>query len=149
MIKNQIKDDLVEAMKEKNEVKKLSLKSVLAGFTNELVSLGKTPQDEVTDEIALTVIKKEVKKRKDAFEQFKNAGRNELAENESKEIEILEKYLPEMMNNDELLSIAKSKKEKLGIDDKSKMGILIGAVMKETAGNADGSDVKKIVESIL
>ena len=149
MIKNQIKADLIKAMKEKNEVKKLSLKSVLAGFTNELVSLGKTPQDEVTDEIALSVIKKEVKKRKDAFEQFKNAGRNELAENESQEIEILEKYLPEMMNNDKLLNIAKSKKAELNIDDKSKMGILIGAVMKETAGNADGSDVKRIVESIL
>ncbi len=149
MIKEEIKNDLKIAMKAHNDIAKNTLKGLLSAFTNEVISQGGKPQDEVTDEIAVKVIKRMVKQRKDAISQFKEGGRDDLVENESKELEILEKYLPEQMSEEEILKITTKKKEELGIEDKSKMGILIGAVMKETAGNADGGVVKNIVTSLF
>ena len=149
MIKTQIENDLILAMKEKNEVAKTTLRAVKAGFINELVASGKTPQCEVTDEMALNVIKKEVKKRKDAYEQFTKGQRSDLAENEKNEIAVLQKYLPEMMSLEEVKKVAILKKAELKIEDKSKMGILIGSLMKDLKDKADGSDVKKIVEALF
>jgi uncharacterized protein YqeY len=148
-MKDQIKEDLKEAMREHNETAKNTLKGALSAFTNELVAMGKTPRDELSKEESLKVIKRMEKQRKDSIEKFNLGGRSDLAESEIAELKVLEKYLPKMMSNESILEIAKSKKSELGIDDISKMGILVGAVMKETAGQADGSEVKKAVESLF
>jgi uncharacterized protein YqeY len=148
-MKDQIKEDLKEAMREHNETAKNTLKGALSAFTNELVAMGKTPRDELSEEESVKVIKRMEKQRKDSIEKFNLGGRSDLAESEIAELKVLEKYLPKMMSNESILEIAKSKKSELGIDDISKMGILVGAVMKETAGQADGSEVKKAVESLF
>ena len=148
-LKEKVKEALKIAMKEHNEAGKNALKSLVAGFTNELVANGKTPQDEVTDELALKVIKKAVKQRKDSIKQFEKANRPELVAKEKEELEILEDFLPEQMSEETILGIAKKKKEELNIENKSKIGILIGAVIKETKGQADGSIVSKIVNSLF
>ncbi len=108
-----------------------------------------TPQSEVSDELALGVIKRLAKQRKDSIEQFRNGGREDLASQEEKELVILEELLPNMMSQEEIRPVAEKKKAELGIEDKSKMGILIGAVMKELAGQADGGDVKIVVQSLF
>lgn len=148
-LKEKIKEDLKVAFKAKNELEKNTLKGILAGFINELVAIGKTPQDELSEDEMITVIKRLQKQRKDSIEKFTEAGREDLAESEKKELEIVERYLPEAMSEDEIEKIAIKVKDELNIDDKSKMGILIGNVMKETAGKADGSDVKKVVEKLF
>lgn len=145
----QINTEIKEAMKTKNDTKLTVLRSLKSGFTNELVATGKTPHDEVNDELAMTVIKRASKQRKDAIEQFEKGGRPELAENEKKELEIIEAYLPEMMSEEKVREIVLNKKAELGISDKSGMGQLMGAVIKETAGQADGGIVKKIVDEEL
>ena len=94
-------------------------------------------------------MKKLVKQRKDSIEQFTNGGRPELAECEKYELGILEKYLPSAMPKAEIEKIATDLKAKLGITDKTKMGQLMGAVIKETKGKADGADVKEVVEKLL
>lgn len=152
VIFNGIKDELKTALKEKDSLKLTVLRGMLAGFTNELISQKKKPQDEVTDEIAMTVIKKAVKQRKDSIEQFEKGGRKDLVEIEKSELEILEKYLPVMMSSEEIKKIAETKKVELGIEDKTKIGILIGAVLKEikTIGaSADGNEVKKVIEELF
>lgn len=148
-LKEQIKEDLKIAFKAKNELEKDTLKGILAGFVNELVSIGKTPQDELSNDEMVAVIKRLQKQRKDSIEKFSEAGRDDLAGNEKQELEIIEKYLPEAMSEEEIEKIAKEVKDEMNIDDKSKMGILIGNIMKETAGKADGSDVKKVVEKLF
>ena len=148
-LKKQIKTELMSAMKEKNEIAKNVLKGLLSAFTNELVASGRTPRDELSNDEILKVIKRAVKQRKDSIAQFEKGGRNDLAEGEKQELKILEKYLPEMMSEEEILKIAQQKKEEMQVEDKSKMGILVGAVMKETAGQADGSIVSKIVTSLF
>jgi uncharacterized protein YqeY len=148
-IKQTIEADLKEAMKAKDEIKLTVLRGIKSGFTNELVASGKTPQDEINDELAMNVVKRAAKQRKDAIEQFENGGRPELAENEKKELEIIEAYLPEMMSEEKVREIVKAKISELGISDKSGMGQLMGAVMSETKGQADGGFVKKVVDEEL
>lgn len=148
-IVDDIKNRLKEAMKAKNEQEMTVLRGLISGFTNELVAQGKTPQDEVTDEIVMTIIKRQAKQRKDSIEQFEKGGRADLAESEKEELAILEAYLPELMSKEEIQKVAEAKKAELGVEDKSKMGILMGAIMKELNGKADGGDVKEVVESLF
>ena len=149
LLHEQIKSQLKEAMKAKEEVRLRTIRSMLTAFTNELVASGKTPQDWLEDDTTLSVIKRLAKQRKESITQYEAAGRNELAEPEKAELEVLEGYLPQMMSAEEIKPIAEAKKAELGIDDKSKMGMLVGAVMKELAGKADGGDVKTVVESLF
>ncbi len=148
-LKKQIKSELKTAMIKKDEVAKNVFKGLLSAFTNELVASGKTPRDVLSENEILKIIKKSIKQRKDSMEQFIQGGRNDLAINEKKELVILEKYLPKMMSELEILKIATKEKEVLQITDQSKIGILVGAVMKETSGQADGYLVKKIVSSLF
>ena len=152
MIQQQIKEELKNAMKDKDQTRVLVLRSLIAGFTNELVAQMKKPQDELPDTDALNVIKRAVKQRKDSIEQYGKGGREDLVANEKAELEILEKYLPEMMSEEKILEIAQTKKTEMGIDDKSKMGVLMGAVIgqiKSAGEEADGALVKKVVESLF
>ena len=144
-----IKSQLKEAMKAKEAVRLRVVRGLLTAFMNELVSTGRTPQDIWTDEQTLAAIKRAAKQRKESITQFEANDRPELAVPEKEELVILESYLPQLMSQEEIKPIAEAKKAELGIDDKSKMGMLVGAVMKELAGKADGGDVKIVVESLF
>jgi len=148
-IATEIKEQLKEAMKAKDTNKLTVLRGLISAFTNELVATGKTPQDEVTDELAMIVLKRASNQRKDAIEQFEKGGREDLVSKEKTELEIIKTYLPKMMDEEKVREIVTKKKEELGISDKSGMGQLMGAVIKEAQGQADGSVVKKIVDEVL
>lgn len=145
----ELKGQLKDALKAKDQVKLRTVRGILTALTNELVATGKTPQDMLYDDGVLSVIKRLAKQRKESITQYETANRPELAEPEKEELVVLESYLPQMMSQEELKPIVEAKMAELGVTDKSKMGILIGAVMKETAGKADGGDVKAVVESLL
>jgi uncharacterized protein YqeY len=142
-----IKGELKEAMKAKEAVRLRVVRGLLTMFMNEMVSTGRTPQDLLTDDEVLAVIKRAAKQRKESITQYEAAGRDELAVPEKEELAVIDTYLPQMMSIEEITPIVIAKKAELGIDDKSKMGMLVGAVMKELAGKADGGDVKTAVEA--
>jgi len=142
-----IKTSLKDAMKAKEEVRLRTIRSMLTAFTNELVASARTPQDWLKDEETLAVIKRLAKQRKESILAFESNGRPELAEPEHAELAILEEFLPTLMSQDQIRPIVEAKKVELGVTDKSKMGILVGAVMKELAGKADGADVKAVVDA--
>jgi uncharacterized protein YqeY len=144
-----LKGALKDAMKSKDAAKLRTVRSMLTAFTNELVATGKKPQDTLDDQGALGVVKRLAKQRKDSIEQYENAGRTDLSAAEKEELAVLESYLPQMMSQDEIRPIVEAKKAELGITDKSKMGMLVGAAMKELAGKADGADVKAVAESLF
>lgn len=144
-----LKNSLKDALRAKDEVRLRTVRGVLTAFTNELVATGRKPQEELPDDEALGVIRRLAKQRKDSIEQFEAGGRADLAENERAEYAILEAYLPQMMSQDEIRPVAEAKRAELGVTDKSGMGKLMGAVMKELAGKADGADVKVVVESLF
>jgi uncharacterized protein len=144
-----IRSELKEAMKAKDAVRLRTVRSILTAFTNELVATGHTPQEMIGDTEGLAVIKRLAKQRKDSIEQYEAAGRTDLSEPEKEELVVLEAYLPQLMSQDEIRPIVETKKAELGITDKAKIGMLVGAVMKELGGKADGSDVKAIAESLF
>jgi uncharacterized protein len=148
-IATDVRELLKVAMREKNQTALDTLRSVMSACTNELVASGKTPQDEVTDDMAQKVISRLIKQRKDSIAQFETGGRTDLALDEKAQLAILEQFQPPQMGEDALRTIALRKKEELGITDKAKAGILTGAVMKEVSGQADGALVKSIIESLF
>lgn len=144
-----IKGELKEALKARDQVRLRTVRSMLTAFTNEAVATGKTPQDMLNDDEVHAVIKRLAKQRKESIVQYEAAGRDDLAEPEKEELAVLEAYLPQMMSKEEIKPIAEAKIAELGVTDKSKMGVLIGALMKELGGKADGGDVKAVVEELL
>lgn len=148
MLVQKIRADMIAAMKAKDDLRVQTLRGALAAFTNELVAKGKKPTEELADNDASTVLKRLAKQRKEAAEQYAKGGRADLAEKESKELKIIEEYLPQMASEDEVEKVAKEKIAEMSAD-KTKMGHVMGAVMKALAGNADGAVVKKVVERLL
>lgn len=136
-------------MKAKDAAKLRTVRSMLTAFTNELVATGKKPQDELDDASVLSVIKRLAKQRKESIVQFEAGNRQDLAEPEKEELAILEAYLPALMSRDAIRPIAEKKIAEMGAIDKSKMGMVVGALIKELQGQADGADVKAVVEEIL
>lgn len=148
-LQQDIKEQMKDAMRAKDAVRLSTLRGLISAFTNELVAQKKTPQDALSDSDALAVIKRAVKQRKDSISQFESAGRGELAEGEKAELAVLMEYVPETMSQEDIEKIARAKMDELGVTDKSKMGVLMGALMKELGGKADGGDVKEVVSKLF
>lgn len=144
-----IKEQIKEAMKAHDTVRLGVVRGLVTSCMNELVATKRTPQDELTDEEVLNVIRRAVKQRKDSIEQFTKGGREDLAMTERAELEILETYLPAMMSKEDVIKVAKAKMAELGVVDKSKIGMFMGALMKELKGKADGDIVKTVVDELL
>ena len=149
MLHDDIKSQIKEAMLAKDSVRLEVLRGLSSAFTNELVAKGKTPQDKLTDEEAIAVISRTAKQRKDAISQFEGAGRQDLADEDKAQLAILEKFLPEMMSEDEVAKIVTAKRDSMGINEQKKKGMLMAEVMKELKGKADGMVVKKVVDSLF
>ena len=148
-LQSDIKGQLKEAMMAKDTVKLTVIRGLITAFTNELVATSRTPQSELEDEEVIALIRRAVKQRKDSIEQFTNGGRPELAESEQAELSVLETYLPAMMSQDEIRPLAEAKIAELGITDKAKAGMVMGALNKDLKGKADGADIKTVVESLF
>lgn len=144
-----IRSDLKTAMKAKDVTTTQTLRSVLSAFTNELVAQKKTPQDTLAESDQLAVIKRLAKQRRDAIKQFTDGNRSDLAEDEAKELVVLQNYLPETMSKDEIRILAEKKLADLKIRDRTDMGKAIGSLMKDLQDRADGADVKAVVEELL
>lgn len=144
-----IKEEIKKAMLAKDTVRLNVMRGISAAFTNELVAKGRKPQEELSDEDGIAVIKRMVKQRKDSIEQFTNGGREDLAADEKAELAILETFLPATMSQDAIRPIAEAKKAEMGVTDKSGMGKLIGTISKELKGQAEGADIKAVVESLF
>lgn len=149
MLTAQIRADLVTAMKARDQIRVDTLRGAITAFTNDLVAKGRKPTEQLTDDEALAVLKRLSKQRKDSIEQFTAGNRPELAEKESLELAIIEAYLPATVSRDEIERVARAKKEELGIADRAGAGKLMGAVIKEFKGTADGADVKAVVDGLF
>ncbi len=149
MIHEQIKSQIKEAMKAKNEIRLSVMRGLSAALVNEAMANGKKPDIILSDPEALAVIKRAAKQRKDSTDQFRAGNREDLAVKEEAELKIIEEFLPTKLSLDKIKQIAIAKKAELQINDASKKGQLIGAIIKATDGQADGNDVKTIVDELL
>ncbi len=148
-IHTNIKEEVKKAMLARDVLRTGVMRSISAAFTNELVTKGRKPQEELQDDEALIVIKRLVKQRKDSIEQFTKGGRQDLVDQEQAELGVLQTLLPPQLSREAIEKVAVIKKTELNISDKAKMGILIGAISKELKGQADGAEIKSVVESLF
>jgi len=149
MLVHDIKTQMIAAMKDKDQLRVETLRGCMAAFTNELVAKGRKPTEELTDDEAVGVLKRLGKQRADAVELYTKGNRPELAEKEASEKKIIEEFLPQMASREEIEKIARAKMDGIDKSDKAAAGKLIGAVMREMAGKADGGDVKAVVTALL
>ncbi len=159
-LKEKIQTDIKKAMQEKGQLKVSVLRMLMAAVFNKekekRAKLSKTEEIEkldelskLTDEETMEAISSEAKKRKDSIEQYKKGNRQDLADQEKKELEILTTYLPEQMPEEEVRKIVKEKINEIGASTPQDTGKVMGAVMSELKGKAEGGLVNKIVQEEL
>jgi len=139
-----IKQDLKQAMLEKNEL----VRDTIRMFLSEVQRYEIDNKEEVDDTKALQIINKMIKQRNDSISQFKNGGRNDLAEKEEKEVDILSKYKPAQLSDEEITSKVKEAIEQSGATSMQDMGKVMG-ILKSLSGSADMGLVSKIVKDEL
>ena len=145
-LKDRLMQDFKDAMKAHDEVAKNTINLARAAIKQYEVD----HRVELDEQGIIDILTKQVKMRKDALSDFEKAGRTDLIENYSREIEILMAYLPKQLTEEEILQIVRDTKAELGIDDgKANMGRLMGAVMPKVKGLADGGAVRTAVQSVL
>lgn len=145
-LKNKINQDLKDAMKSGDKVKLETIRSIRALILEfEKSGAGR----EITQDDEIKMLSTAVKKRKESIEQFRNAGREELASKEEKELQILLAYLPKQLSESEIESEIKKIANEIGASSKADFPKLMPLVMKELKGKADGKIVKSIVERLL
>lgn len=149
MTQAELKEMMKDAMRAKDQVKLTVVRGLLSAMTNEAVTKGKGPDGVLTEDETLTVIMRAAKQRKDSIEQFEKGGRPELAESEKAELAILETMLPAHMSQEEIVAAAQKKATELGVTDKTKANMLMGALMKDLKGKADGNAVKAVVDGMF
>jgi uncharacterized protein YqeY len=149
MTHTELKEAAKAAMKNKETVKLAVLRGIMAAATNELVAKKRKPDEELAEEELLAVISRAAKQRKDSIEQFEKGGRPELAASEKEELAIIEAMLPAQMSEAEIEAAAKAKAAELGVTDKSGANKLMGMLMKDLKGRADGTLVKAVVDRLF
>ena len=149
MIRDDIKAALVTAMKAGDKPKTATIRLIQAAIKNRDIEArtGKAPDDD--DLLVTEVLQKMVKQRKDSLEIFQQQSRPELAQKEIEEIAVIEKFLPQQMDEVALRSALAGIISKVGATTAADMGKVMGAANKELAGKADGKTIAAIVKELL
>jgi hypothetical protein len=142
-----ISSDLITAMKAKDKVALEAIRAAKTAFT--LARTEKSGDTILTTEEELKIIQKLVKQRRESAAIYKEQNRPDLYEKEVAEADILEKYLPAKMNDEELLNIIKDIIARVGAKSPADMGKVMGVATKELAGKADGKEISAKVKQLL
>jgi uncharacterized protein YqeY len=142
----QIDADLKQAMRDRNEVAKLTLRSVKTALTEARTSGAEHTLGETE---VLAVLQKEAKRRRDAAAEYERVGDPQRAAAELAEMQVLAKYLPRQMDADEIEPIAQRVIAQLGATSPKQMGAVMAGVMAEVGGKADGKLVNQVVRRLL
>ena len=146
-MEKRIQADMVAAMKAKETVKLASLRAIKAAIMLAKTAEGAT--GEVTDQEIVKIIQKLVKQRKESAQQYNDAGRPELAENELAEAAVMEVYLPKQLSEEELEEELKKIIAEVGATTPQEMGKVMGVATKKLAGLADGRAISAAVKKLL
>lgn len=141
-----INQDLIAAMKAKDEVKLRAIRAIKAAF---LLAGTETGDKEISDETALKAIKKMAKQRKDSIEIFSKENRSDLVKKESEELEILETYLPPELSKEEIELVLRNLIQQTGASGMKDIGKVMPLAMKELSANADGKLISELLRALL
>jgi len=144
--KNEINEEIKNALKNKNEVRLRVMKMLKTELTNEEV---KNNRKELTEEQVLQVIKKSAKNRRESIEEFNKVGKSDRAKEEEAELKILMEFLPEQLSEEEIEKIVDDTIKEVSAESIRDMGKVMSAVMPKVKGKADGKKVNEIVKAKL
>src|SRR3989344_4078215 len=145
MLKEKLQNDMKEAMKAGDALRRMALSLVLSAVKNKEIE----KRSKLTDEEIIDAISSEVKKRKESIESYEKGGREELAQKERDELNVLMEYMPEQMSEDEIRTEAKKAIAETGAKEIKEMGKVLGVLMPNLKGRADGQTVSRIVKEEL
>jgi uncharacterized protein YqeY len=148
MTKTDLQQQLKESMLARDALRTSVLRMLLSAINYYEIQKGGAGY-EATNEDILGVIQNQAKQRRDSIDQFKTAGRQELADKETKELEILSVYLPEQMGEEEITKLVKEVIAQTGATSMTDMGKVMGALMPKVKGKTDGNLVSGIVKKEL
>lgn len=146
-LENTINQDIKAAMLAKNEADLRALRAVKSALL--LAKTEKGAADIVSEDAEIKVLQKLVKQRKESAEIYKSQNREDLYKIEAEEIEVIEKYLPKQLSEEELIAYLQGVISKLGITSVKEMGKVMGVASKDLAGKADGKAISAGIKSIL
>ncbi len=144
-MKDEIQANLRQALKKGDSLKVSVLRLLIAEIHNQEIE----KRQELNKEETITIIQKEVKKRQESIEAYQKGKREDLVKKEKKELKILSEYLPQQLSPQELEKIIQSVIKKVSATNLSDFGKVMGLVMSEVKGRADGKVISKIVKNIL
>ena len=146
-LKETLKNDLTEAIRSSDKVVSGTIRMVLTAITNEEVS-GKEARVLTDDEI-ITVLSREAKKRREAADEFAKAGRTDKAADEKAEGDVIARYLPAQLSEDDIKKLIAAAVASTGAAGPADMGKVMGAIKPQIAGKADGAVVSSLVKAAL
>ncbi|WP_299227878.1 GatB/YqeY domain-containing protein [Sulfurihydrogenibium sp.] len=142
---NKLQEEMKAAMKSGDKDKLSTLRMLIS----EIKKVQIDSKKELTDEEVISILQKYIKQRKEAYTQYEQAGRKDLAEKELKEIEIVQQFLPPPLSEEELIKIVEETIQEVGASSIKDMGKVVKAVMDKVKGRAEGSLISKIVKEKL
>jgi len=145
VLKEKIREDMKDAMKKREEIRLRALKLLI----NAIKQFEVDQMKEASDEDVYSIIAKEIKKRRESVEAYEKAGRKDLAEEEREEIEVLTRYLPKQMSEEEIRAEAMKVIDQLGARSSKDLGKVMRELMPQLKGRAEGKTVNRIVMELL
>ena len=146
-LKERLHSDLTEAIRSRDELRSGTIRMVLTAITNEEVS-GKSARV-LSDAEIITVLSREAKKRREAADAFKDAGRADRAEQETNEGKVITEYLPEQLSQEDIAKIIADAIAETGASGPAGMGLVMKAIQPKVAGKADGGIISWLVKAAL
>ena len=148
-LKKQIEDKLNEALKAKDKNTYPALRLIVSGIKDAEIAGRSKGQKEIKDSDIISLLKKMIKQRNESCEVYKKAGRNELLENEKKEIDVINTFLPQQLSEEETKKICEDTIKAVGASSVKDMGKIMGALKSKHADNLDFSKVSSILKGLL
>jgi hypothetical protein len=144
-LQERITKDMQAALKNKNKAELDTLRTVVSELKDERIKKMK----DLTEDDVLNVLNRAVKKRREAIQLYKQGNRPDLVENEQNQVQIIQKYLPEQLSEEEMISVLERILNQVGADSERDIGKVMGPAMQELKGKADGKVVKELVRKML
>jgi uncharacterized protein YqeY len=140
-LSSRLQNDLQQAIRDRDELRRDTLRMAIAAAYNTQKAAGR----DLTDDEVLSILKREVKTRRESIDAYTAAGRNDAAAREQAEIEIVAAYLPQQLTEDEVANLVRETIEEMGASSPRELGKVMAAVMPKTRGRADGKVVSATV----
>lgn len=148
-LKDQISDEIKAAMKAKDKLRLETVRGIKKVIIEKESEIRADGREELNEEEELAVVMQLAKQRRDSIKQYKDAGRDELADKEAQELKILEEYLPAQLSDEEIEAAVDEAIAQTGASSMRDMGKVMGPVMKKLKGQADGNKVQAVVKAKL